>query len=167
MCFHDSFYVWAADKHIQASVWKNSWFSPGISSRAVYWNSVPREFQWGCFIFPLPLEQHCTLCSCCKDLGCLESMSYNQCGQARKWGAFIIFCDRQPVVLSLDFSQQNKKLGEKREEFSHMQCTRVCTIPRQPHFTFLHTGTFPRSWCSGAFRKTISSPALAVCTCSH
>lgn len=79
----------------------------------MYSNSVPR----GCFIFPLPLEQPCILCSRCKDLGCLESTSYNQCGQARKCGAFIIFCGHQLVVLSLGFSQQNKKPGRKGRNF--------------------------------------------------
>lgn len=113
MCFHDSFCVWAADKHIQASVWKNNWFSPGISSKAVYWNSVPR----GCFIFPLPLEQHRILSSHRKDLGSLESVSYNQCGQGRNCGAFIIFCGHQPVVLLLGFSQQSKKLRGKGRNF--------------------------------------------------
>lgn len=32
----------------------------------------------------LPPEHRCILCSCRKDLGCPESMGYNQCGQGRK-----------------------------------------------------------------------------------
>lgn len=159
MCFHDSFCVSAANKHIQASVWKNSWFSPGISS-----DSVPR----GCFIFPLPLEQHCILCSHHKDLGCLEPMSYNQCGQARKCGAFIIFCGHQPVVLSLGFSQQNKKLGGKGRNF--LTCSAHVSAKSQDslisNFSMLVHSPAADA-LSGAFIKTISSSALTVCTCNH
>ena len=32
-----------------------------------------------------PSEHRCILSSCCKDLGCTESMGYNQCGPGRKY----------------------------------------------------------------------------------
>lgn len=104
MCFHDSFSVCTADKHIQASAWKNSWFSPGIFSKAAYWSSVPRD----CFVFPSAIWTlpH-PLCSRRSDVGCPEAMGYNQCGQGGKWFFFLL----SSAAVSLQYCCQASHSG--------------------------------------------------------
>lgn len=85
-CSHDSFRVWAADKHSQASAWKNNWFSPGMLSNAAYWSSVPRD----CFLLPSAIWSARPLCSYRGDVGCPAAIGYNQCGHSGKQGVFLL-----------------------------------------------------------------------------
>lgn len=83
-CSHDSFSVWAADKHSQASAWKNSWFSAGTLSNAAYWSSVPRD----CFTLPSAIWSPHPLCSYHSHVGCPAAVGYNQCGHSGKRRVF-------------------------------------------------------------------------------
>lgn len=67
----------------------------------------------------LPSEHRCILCSCCKDLGCPESMGYNnQCGQGRKCVGVL----PSPVATSLRSSRwaslsEMETKGRRKEWF--------------------------------------------------